>query len=101
MSTTCWGLRAASSVQSDQLVKPAYFHCPDYYDTVGAEVGELARLAGFAPDPEQQLILDGQFGVDKRGRLTTFEVGVVACRQNIKTGLLKIGALGKSFVLAR
>jgi len=85
----------------DALVEPAFFTAPDYHKTFGGEVGELGALCGFAPDPEQQLILDAQFGVDKRGRLTAFEVAVIAPRQNIKTGWLKIAALGKAFIMGR
>lgn len=85
----------------DALVEPAFFTAPDYHKTFGREVGELAAMCGFPPDPEQQLILDAQFGVDRRGRLTAFEVAVIAPRQNIKTGWLKIAALGKAFIMNR
>lgn len=83
------------------LVEPAYFSCPDYSRTLGPEVGELAALAGFVPDPEQQLILDGMFALDDRGMSAAFEVCVVCCRQNLKTGLFKIAALGKSIIMER
>lgn len=86
---------------SSLLVEPAYFTAPDFYRTHGPEVGELAAEAGFAPDPEQQMLLDAQFGVDRYGRATAFEVGVVCARQNIKTGYFKIAALGKVFYLER
>lgn len=81
------------------LVEPAYWWAPDYHRTLGPEVGEVAALAGFAPDPEQQLVLDAQFGFDKKGKRVAFEVVVICARQNLKTGLFKIGALGDLFIL--
>ncbi|HEX5347840.1 MAG TPA: hypothetical protein VFW64_12200 [Pseudonocardiaceae bacterium] len=83
------------------LVEPAYFHCPDYHKTFGPEVGELAGLIRFPADPEQQMILDAQFAVDKKGRSAAFEVCVICCRQNLKTGWLKIAALGKTVIMER
>ena len=83
------------------LVEPAFLHCPDYYKTYGPEVGELAALAGLTPDPEQQLVLDGMFGVDRRGKSVAFEICVICCRQNGKTGLMKMAALGKTLLLKR
>lgn len=86
---------------SSPLVEPAFFTAPDYYRTHGPEVGELATEAGFPPDPEQQMLLDVQFGVDRYGRSTAFEVCIICARQNIKTGYFKIAALGKVFYLER
>lgn len=83
------------------LVEPAYFTHPDYHATFGPEVGELAALANFPPDPEQQLVLAPMFGVDRYGKSAAFEVAVIGARQNIKTGLCKIAALGKTVVMER
>lgn len=80
------------------LVEPAYRYCPDYHQTFGAEVADLGVLAGFAPDPEQRLGLDMLFGVDRRGKSTAFEFAAVCCRQNMKTGLFKLAALGWLFI---
>jgi hypothetical protein len=88
-------------VTRNELVEPAFFSCPDYTKTLGPEVGELAALAGFAPDPEQQLVLDGMFALDRYGRSAAFETCVVCCRQNLKTGLFKIAALGKVIIMER
>jgi hypothetical protein len=55
-------------------------------------------LAGFPPDPEQELALDALFGIDGDGRSVAFEFAIVAARQNIKTGLLKQAALGWLFI---
>ena len=81
------------------LVEPAYSNFPEFSRTYGPEVGELCQLAGFAPDPEQQLILDAVFGVGKGGKSAAFEVAVIAARQNLKTGLLKQVALGKTVIM--
>jgi hypothetical protein len=82
------------------LVEPAYFTHPDYVETLGPEVADLAESIGFAADPEQCLVLDAMFGLDRSGRRVAFEVGVIGARQNIKTGLFKIAALGEAFIEA-
>lgn len=86
------------------FVKPAFINIPDEYDperTLGPHVGALATLAGFAPDPEQQLALDVSFALDKRGRPLIFKSIVIAPRQNLKTGFAKQRVLGKQFILQR
>lgn len=80
------------------LVEPAFFTSPDYSDTLGPEVADLADMVGFSSDPEQRLVLDAMFGLDRAGRRVAFEVGVIGARQNIKTGLFKIAALGEAFI---
>lgn len=89
------GGRASSA----ELVKPAHFTFPEYADTLGDEVADLARMISFPADPEQELVLDAMFGVDKFGVRTAFEVAVIGARQNIKTGLFKIAALGEVFIV--
>lgn len=85
----------------DALVPPAFWHCPEYVETIGPEVADLNRLFGYGPNPEQQLLLDGNFGMDRRGRLTAFEVFVLASRQNLKTGFFIQRAIGKALLLRR
>jgi hypothetical protein len=80
------------------LVEPAFFTHPDFVDTLGPEVADLADMVGFAADPEQRLVLDAMFGLDRAGRRIAFEVAVIGARQNIKTGLFKIAALGEAFI---
>lgn len=80
------------------LVEPQWSSGPEYYDTLGPEVADISRAAGFAPDPEQVLALDMMFGIDKHGKASAFEAAVIACRQNLKTGLFKQAALGWLFV---
>lgn len=84
---------------SATLVEPAYFTFPEFQRTLGDEVADLAEMAGFPADPEQRLVLDAQFGLDRSGRRVAFEVAVIGARQNIKTGLFKIAALGEAFIV--
>ena len=85
-------------IGSLELVRPQFETAPDYYDTLGPEVADLAEMVGFAPDPEQRLALDHMFGVQKNGKAASFEAAVICCRQNMKTGLFKQAALGWLFI---
>jgi len=80
------------------LVEPAYHTAPTYARTLGPEVGELNVQIGFAPDPEQQLLLDDTFAMDDRGLSAAFEVAAIAPRQNLKTGWLKQATIGWLFL---
>lgn len=80
------------------LVKPAHFTAPDFADSLAPEVADLAEMVGFPADPEQLLVLEPMFGLDRAGRRVAFEVAVIGARQNIKTGLFKIAALGEAFI---
>lgn len=80
------------------LVEPAFRSVPAHLETLGPEVATICEMAGFAPDPEQQMCLDAMFAIDSRGRTAAFEFGVVCPRQNMKTGLLKMAVLGWLFV---
>jgi hypothetical protein len=84
---------------SDDAVVPAYRTCPPYAESYGSEVVDLCRLAGFPPDPEQVVALKDMFGVDAAGRSVAFEFGIVAARQNIKSGLFKQASLGWLFLM--
>jgi len=44
------------------------------------------------------MLLDDTFAIDKNGKSAAFEVAAIACRQNLKTGWLKLAALGFLFV---
>lgn len=83
---------------SGTLVEPAYRSVPPYARTLGPEVADLARLAGFPPDPEQQMLLDAIFAMDEHGRSVAFETAVVVARQNLKTALFQMAALGWLFL---
>jgi hypothetical protein len=80
------------------LVEPAYHTAPGYAKTLGPEVGRLNDLIGFGPDAEQQLCLDDAFALNAYGKSAAFELAVIACRQNLKTGLLKQMVIGWLFV---
>lgn len=83
---------------SSLAVEPAYRSVPPYTRTLGPEVADLARLADFGPDPEQEMVLDAIFAIDEHGRSIAFEAAAIACRQNLKTGLFKQAVLGWLFV---
>lgn len=81
------------------LVKPAYANFPSYTQTLGPEVCDLATLAGLPPDPEQELALNALFALGPNPMISAaFEFAVVAARQNLKTALFQMAALGWLFV---
>lgn len=79
-------------------LEPTYLHVPEYVETFGPEVAEVCARAGFAPDPEQELILDATFAILPNGKPAAFEVDMVGPRQNFKTGVLKMIEVGWLFV---
>lgn len=84
---------------SVSLVEPAYANFPTWKQTLGPEVADLCELAGFAPDAEQRLGLDAMFALGPDGfKPAAFEFAVICARQNMKTGLMKMAALGWLFV---
>lgn len=88
------------------LLAPAWHASPDRDFTDGDLVAEL--MAGchddkgpYVMDPEQRLVLDDWFAYRRTPRgpkLAAFEGAAIACRQNMKTGVLKAAALGKVYV---
>lgn len=81
-----------------ELVAPAHRTGPEFDQTLGPEVADLCEMIGFAPDPEQRMALDLIFALDGAGNSATFEAGVVAPRQNLKTGLFKQSVIGWLFL---
>jgi hypothetical protein len=77
---------------------PTHFSCPGWVETYGPEVCDVATLAGFPPDPEQQLILDGIFAIGRDAKSVVFETDVAAPRQQLKTGVVKQAELGWLYV---
>ncbi len=67
-------------------------------ETFGPEVADICARAGFAPDPEQELILDATFAILPNGKPAAFEVDMVGPRQNFKTGVLKMIEIGWLYV---
>jgi len=85
-------------VTAAALVEPAYCTHPPYDRTLGPEVADLAELAGFTPDAEQRLALDLIFAFTPAGPSSAFEVALAVGRQNLKTGLAKMAALGWLYI---
>lgn len=86
------------SLPARTLLEPTWWACPEYAFTLGPEVAEICAMTGFAPEPEQQLLLDGTFGVAANGKSAAFEVDTVAARRNLKTGYIVQCILGWLFV---
>ena len=84
---------------SVNLVEPAFLSLPPSSKSYGGEVADLAALAGFTPDLEQRLILDALFAVDVHDRPAAFEAAIICGRQNLKTGVLKMAALGWLWII--
>lgn len=80
------------------LLRPTYLHEPERVETFGPLVADLCARAGFAPDPEQELILDNVFAIRPDGKPAAFECDLIGPRQNFKTGSLKQIELGWLFV---
>ena len=92
------------SALARRRVEPTWLSHP-YWDgqgftveTYGPEVADICALAGFYPDPEQQLILDGLFAIAPNGKSAVYEADIIGPRQNFKTGLIKQAELGWLFV---
>lgn len=81
-----------------QQVKPRFHSHPQYIETLGPEVAELATQCGFAPDPEQRQALDIIFGWRTDQRVAAFEFGIVCSRQNMKSALFEMCVLGWLFI---
>jgi hypothetical protein len=80
------------------LVEPAYLTAPSYTRTLGDVVADLAGMVGLDPDPEQRLGLDLLFAMNDADLSAVYEFCVVCARQNLKTGLFKMAALGWLFI---
>jgi hypothetical protein len=91
--------RSSLAASYSGIVLPAHYRIPRWDVTLGPVVGDLCRAVGFAPDPEQQLALDIAFARSAvTGRSVAFELALIVCRQNMKTGLFKMLELGWLFV---
>ena len=67
------------------FVAPAFCTIPPYVETIGAEVADLSASFGFVPDREQELWLDGAFGVGVDGLPAAREGTIIAARQTVKS----------------
>lgn len=79
-------------------VEPLHCTAPPFVQTYGPEVAEIAALAGRAPDPEQEMILDLIFAIRSDGKPAAFEVDIIGPRQNFKTVTILEAELGWLFV---
>lgn len=86
------------SVLARRRVEPTWLSHPDYVETYGPEVADICALAGFAPDPEQELILDLVFAIGPDGKSAAFEIDIVGPRQQFKTGSILQMELGWLYV---
>lgn len=86
--------------RSALLAEPDFHTAPAWSQTLGDEVADLCEMVGFPAYPEQRLILDDVFALDPGdpNRSAAFEAAAIACRQQLKTGLLKQCALGWLFI---
>ena len=67
-----------------ELVEPRFSHIPGGVRTDGDEVAGLCADAGYGPDGEQRVCLDGIFAKDEHGKSSSFSIALIACRQNLK-----------------
>lgn len=82
------------------LVQPAFHTGPSWDATDGPVAARIGELVGMTPDPEQQLFLDDLFAVrevDGEERPVSLETALIAPRQQLKTGALKIATLTWAF----
>lgn len=89
------------------LVAPAFHTGPDWDFTRGREVSDFSDALGFVLDPEQRLALDVAYAGTGPGvsfatmqpRWVAMEMGLIAPRQNLKTGVLKPSVLADCLIL--
>jgi hypothetical protein len=80
-------------------VEPEHLWVPPYSFTAGDEVADLCRMANYGPDDDQRPVLDAIFAETDEQTPAAFEVALIACRQNIKTSIMKMASLGWLFLL--
>lgn len=99
-------MSSSSPVLARRLIEPDVWTCPhgnrqrpSPVRTFGPEVADLCANANFAPDPQQELILDLVFAFREDGSPESFETCVICARQNLKTGVLKQITVGWLYLL--
>ena len=83
---------------SATLVEPAFLWTPDHAGTAAGEVADFAAELGLELDGEQRLALDAILAERPDGRWAAFEAAVVCARQNLKTFLFQVIALGDIYL---
>jgi hypothetical protein len=82
----------------DTIVQPAHLWVPEHVSTAGGEAADLASSLDITLDPEQRFALDIMLAERADGRWASFENGIVASRQNLKTFLFLVIALSKLYL---
>jgi len=83
---------------TQQLVRPRYWHLPEFVRTDGDQVAGMCADVGYGPDAEQRLLLDGIFARSAAHKSVAFATAILAARQNLKTGVEKQAGLGWLFL---
>lgn len=81
-----------------ERVEPAYLWVPPHARTMGPVVADFGEEIGFTLDPEERLALDTILAEKPDGSWAAFEAAVIACRQNLKTFVLRLSVLGDLFL---
>ncbi len=89
------------------LVPPAFHTGPEWDFTRGREVADFSDALGFVLDPEQRMALEVAYAATGPGvsfttmqpRWVAMEMGLIAPRQNLKTGVLKPSVLADCLIL--
>lgn len=88
---------------SDELladfVPPRFRWAPEYDFTLGPDVADLCAAAGYAPDPEQRIVLADVFAEKQDDLPAIFASVVIGARQNIKTGVELQSGIGWVYVI--
>lgn len=95
-------MTTASAVDLSSVVgsqEPTFSHWPEYHETVGPEVIELAESCGLMLDEWQRPPIMHGFGTKVDGGLAAFQVGIEVPRQNGKGAILTAAELGWIFVV--
>ncbi|MFJ4828404.1 terminase [Streptomyces sp. NPDC088747] len=77
---------------------PRILSVPPQVSSAGADVAELAEIAGLPMDPWQRFVLDKALGQRADGTWSAFEVGLIVGRQNGKGAVLEAIELGSLFL---
>lgn len=96
-----------SAIQTERLVAPTVLSHPPFEDTLGDMVADFSESLGYVPDPEQRLALRVMYAQQSPGamydtlapRWSAMEFGIIAPRQNLKSGVFKMAVLADLFLL--
>jgi hypothetical protein len=65
---------------------------------MGPVVADFGESIGFHLDPEERLALDVMLAEREDGTWAAFEAAIIACRQNLKTFVLRLSVLGDLYL---